>query len=388
MVKKPTKKPYFGRFDGVIKNTIDGLRDGGTAINKATFIGVVQGTLTASAPHTLITNGGHIDPASRGLRQSFYKRHNMVRRRKTSSRKSITDHERALLHEEFVETVNNDIEQFEIEDELVINFDETALPILPAESYTMNVRGGTNVRIVGAGDKRNITGVVGGSRAGDRIPWQLIYKGTTDRCHPDRNLFPPDWCITHSPNHWSTKATKLQYLIEIILEYVKGARERLSLARGDDYALVIFDYQTTNTRNPDFIAQLTQNRILWAIVPSGMTDTCQPMDQIVNRKIKSELKKKFTDYYASLLTKWLDEGNDATDFEFDSSWTALKRRHSMWLVSTYNAITADDIKRSFEICGLGGDEDLDMDGIGDTNSGGNDNEDFDSDADRRRNHNN
>ena len=65
----------------------------------------------------------------------------------------------------------------DILDELIINFDETSLPVLPVQSYAVNVRGSTDVKITGVKDKRNVTGVIGAARDGTRLPWQLIYKG-------------------------------------------------------------------------------------------------------------------------------------------------------------------------------------------------------------------
>ena len=45
---------------------------------------------------------------------------------------------------------------------------------------------------------------------GEYLPIQLIYKGTTDRCHPKAN-FPSDWDIFHSLNHWSNENTMKRY---------------------------------------------------------------------------------------------------------------------------------------------------------------------------------
>ena len=47
-----------------------------------------------------------------------------------------------------------------------MNFDETNLPVLPNQNYTMNIRGGHIVKIIGVDDKRNVTGVVAAVRDG------------------------------------------------------------------------------------------------------------------------------------------------------------------------------------------------------------------------------
>ena len=71
---------------------------------------------------------------------------------------------------------------------------------------------------------------------GDFLPTQLIYKGKTPRCHPHYQL-PPGWQVTHSPNHWSTEATMLEYVEHIIIPYVEKVRKDV----GDKPALAIVD---------------------------------------------------------------------------------------------------------------------------------------------------
>ena len=50
-------------------------------------------------------------------------------------------------------------------------------------------------------EKRHINAVMCSALTGEMLPIQLVYIGTTKRCHPPYN-FPGDWLISHSPNHW------------------------------------------------------------------------------------------------------------------------------------------------------------------------------------------
>ena len=83
-------------------------------------------------------------------------------------------------------------------------------------------------------DKWQITALFCGSLLGDFLPIQVIYKGKTTRCHPHFK-FPTDWHITHSPKHWSTEQTMLQYVDNIITPYVERVREIL----GENKAAVV-----------------------------------------------------------------------------------------------------------------------------------------------------
>ena len=93
-------------------------------------------------------------------------------------------------------------------------------------SWTMEQRGMKRVKMVGQNDKHQITAVFCGTLQGDFLPLQVIYKGKTACCHPHYE-FPPGWHITHSPNHWSTKLTMLQYIENIIKPYVRSVRDLL-----------------------------------------------------------------------------------------------------------------------------------------------------------------
>ena len=94
------------------------------------------------------------------------------------------------------------------------------------------------MEIGGLDDKRQITGIYAASLAGEFLPIQLIYQGKTNACHPSFQ-FPPDWDITHSPNHWSNEVLMEQYLNNIIVPYVEKKRQELGLAT-DFPALMIF----------------------------------------------------------------------------------------------------------------------------------------------------
>ena len=94
---------------------------------------------------------------------------------------------------------------FKMEDvpiELILNWDQTGIHIVPSSNWTMDKCRVKRVEMIGVGDKRQITAVFCGSVLGDFLPIQLIYKGKTNRCHP-KFKFPAGWHVTHSPKHWS-----------------------------------------------------------------------------------------------------------------------------------------------------------------------------------------
>ena len=85
----------------------------------------------------------------------------------------------------------------EIPSELVFNWDQTGLNLVPAANWTMEQEGTKCVRIKGLEDKQMINGVFCGNMKGKFRPIQLIYGCKTNRCHPPQS-FPSDWIITHN----------------------------------------------------------------------------------------------------------------------------------------------------------------------------------------------
>ena len=79
------------------------------------------------------------------------------------------------------------------------------------------------MEIAGIKDKRQITAVFCVSMMGKFLPVQLIYKGTTQCCHPHFK-FLLDWDIhvTHTKKHWSNEKTMLAYIKNIVLPFVEA----------------------------------------------------------------------------------------------------------------------------------------------------------------------
>ena len=71
------------------------------------------------------------------------------------------------------------------------------------------------------------------------MPFQVIYQGKTPACLP-RFVFPVDWNVTFTPNHWSNEDKTLEYINQVILPFIKKKRSDLKLP-DDHEALVIYD---------------------------------------------------------------------------------------------------------------------------------------------------
>jgi hypothetical protein len=189
----------------------------------------------------------------------------------------------------------------EIPADLILNWDQTGIKFVPCSSWTMEQRGARRVEMIGANDKRQITAVFCGSLLGDFLPLQLIYKGKTPRCHP-HFVFPSGWHITHSPKHWSTEETMLQYVDHIIVPYVRTVREKV----GDDKAALVIIDNFKGQVTESVTSLLDANNIHVCLLPPNTTDVLQPMDIAVNKPTKEFIKRQFEEWYSEQVMKQLD----------------------------------------------------------------------------------
>ncbi len=112
--------------------------------------------------------------------------------------------------------------------DLIINWDQIGLYLVPSTNWTMAKKRSTRIPICGLQDKRMITGVFCGSLIGEFLPPQLIYGGKTNRCHP-LSPFPSKWDITHNAKHWSNETTMIRYLDNVIVPFITSTRALLIL---------------------------------------------------------------------------------------------------------------------------------------------------------------
>ena len=276
-------------LDRKVQAYLKKVREGGGAVSARIVTAAAPGILLSCDKTRLEEYGGNIR-LNRHWAHSLLKRMHFVQRRATTAKSRHSSTNFSELQKSFLDDVVSTVVMEEIPAELIMNWDQTDIKLFPS-SWTMEM--------AGVGDKRRITAIFCGT-LGDFLPVQLIYQGKSPRCHPHYQ-FPSDWDVTHSPKHWSTEETMLQYISNIIVPYVEGTRCLLSnIAIMDN-----FKGQITALVN----ALLEKNDIHVCLLPPNTTDVLQPMDISVNDPAKDFLKGKFQEWYSTQVMEQL-EGQD------------------------------------------------------------------------------
>ena len=106
----------------------------------------------------LVEFGGHIN-LSRQWAYHLLGRMNYVRRKATTSKHKPTPQNFAELKETFLNDIAAVVGMEEITPELVLNWDQTGINLVPVSAWTMDKMGSKHVEITGVNDKRQITAV-------------------------------------------------------------------------------------------------------------------------------------------------------------------------------------------------------------------------------------
>ena len=325
------------------------IREKGGTVDTSVVVSAAHG-IAKSVHRTQLAEYGGPAVLNKSWARSLLRRMNFTKRKGTTKSK-ISIEEFHKLKKQFLQDIVDTVTMEDIPPELIINWDQTGLNLVPASSWTMALKGSRRVEIKGMNDKRQITAIFCVSLFGDLLPVQLIYTGKTDRCHPPF-AFPEDWLISHSPNHWSTEETMVEYIKAVINPYVNGVRARLGV--GDDKAaLAIFDH-FKGQLTPKITQLLEANNIQSVLIPPGCTDRLQPLDVSVNRSVKSLLSKEFQGWYANEIADQLQSCTVEELEPIDLSTAKMKCLGAQWLVNVVDnlASSPDIIVNGFVASGI------------------------------------
>ena len=342
----------LGEYDGMVKDYIHALRLAGGIVNRSIVVAAATGIIEHLDPSRLSKHGGDIT-IEHAWAKSFLSRLGFVRRKGTkAARKLPSDYEdiKASFLERVREAATTSTGSF-IPPQLILNFDQTNAKFVPVSEWTLEKSGTKQVSIVGLEDKREMTVLLCCTLSGELLSPQLIYAGKTERCHPSV-CFPDGWNITHSPNHWSTQETMMEFLDKILIPYVQQTRERMELPPTFP-AVAIFDVFAAHRCQP-FLDVLTANKIQPVFVPAGCTGELQPLDITVNAVFKRELKSSFSSWYAKQVSESLKNGKDIASVKVNLAISTIKPLHANWLMHVIIKIGAqhDTIRNGFEKVGV------------------------------------
>ena len=268
-MKKRGRPSALGEIiDQDVQKYIRALRQAGAPVSAQLIRAAAEGIVSAKDRNLLIENGGHVS-LTRGWAISILQRMGYIKRKATTKTSVFSNSEFQAKKGTFLSEVSGMVTAHKIPNQLILNWDQTGLQLVPSGNWTLEERGTRRVELTGLNDKRMITATFTCSLSGRFLPMQLLYTGKTSRCHPQFSGFPPEFDIWHSPNHWANQETTIRFINNVILPYINKTRQEMSL-RSDYPALAIFDVFRGQTVD-DVYALLENNHIYVVKVPSNCT---------------------------------------------------------------------------------------------------------------------
>uniref|UniRef100_A0A914VVG8 DDE-1 domain-containing protein n=1 Tax=Plectus sambesii TaxID=2011161 RepID=A0A914VVG8_9BILA len=337
-------------IDDKIQQHLHRLRSQGGTVNGAVVNAVTRVYLKKMDRARYQLEGEEI-LSKRSFFQSLMRRMGFVKQKGTKAAKTLPRNFDEL-RQNFFTKIGSLVKAHEISDQLVVNFDQTGISIVPTSSYTVEKEGARQVPVIGKDDKRQITVVFAVSLAGELLPPQLIYGGKTDACHP-KYRFLHNWLIDHTDNHWSTAASMVRYAHSIIIPYVCAQRLKLGLSQ-EKVALVIFDTYNAHRHNDQLHQLLKDNNIEFVYMPAACTRELQPLDAESgpNAIFKRLLKAKFSVWYSQELMEKLHISKEPQDITVPLSLTVLKPLHAAWVEEAFVNLQKHDFKVCWSNTGI------------------------------------
>ena len=181
------------------------MREWRTPIGSSTVIGIGKGILMRYEKQDQESKEPSIT-LNKDWAIGVLRRMNFTKRRANSKSKVLPSNF-SEIKEQFLLDVKAIVVMEEIPKELLINWDQKAIKMVPTSAWTMEKRGTKRVEIAAADNKRQITALFTCTAAGKFLPIQLIYEGSTNRCFPKMLLFLRDGTL-HAPQITSPMATQ------------------------------------------------------------------------------------------------------------------------------------------------------------------------------------
>lgn len=129
----------LGEFDADVIDYVKSLRNSGAIVNRQIVMAGARGIIKNKASHLLVENGGHVN-IERSWAESFLRRVGYVRRKGTkAARKLPFDFEEQKIT--FLSDVRDIISEHSIPEQLVLNFDQTNIMIIPCGNWTLEEQG-------------------------------------------------------------------------------------------------------------------------------------------------------------------------------------------------------------------------------------------------------
>ena len=217
--------------------------------------------------------------------------------------------------------------------------DQTGVHLVSASSWTYEMVGSSDVAVVGAEDKRQITVCVAASLRGDLLPLQCIFQGKTARSLPAATpaSIAARVDITHSDNHWSTQQTMQRWITHVLLPHAERMITLYELDANAHMVLLLDAWAVHKSAEFRGWLQREYPHIHLVYVPANCTSKLQLADVALQRPFKSHISQCFNEWAAAKIADQI-RGDKITGIAAQFGMTTLKPLVLQWCVDSWKGL--------------------------------------------------
>ena len=195
----------LGELDTRVQTAICHIRADGGTVNRHFTLSTATAIIKQRKPSLLKDHGGHLN-LTRHWCENLMKWIGLTKGKATKASRALPENFIQFNQEKqlYLSTIAQLMEDHQIPDSMIIKFDQTGVNIIPSSEWTMDDQGTKQVKVAGLGDKRKVTLALGCAMNGTILPPQVIYRGKTEKCHPNFH-FSDSWDIHTHPTNGLTR---------------------------------------------------------------------------------------------------------------------------------------------------------------------------------------
>ena len=137
--------PLLGDLDQIVIDHIKGIRLAGGIVNHRIVISAALGIVKHNDKSLLAEHGGPVS-LTRTWAESLLSRMGYIRRKETKAARKLPE-SFPEVKADFLQRIKSVVSQHNIPDDMIINFDQTGVPIVPVSNWTMDACGSKQVKL-------------------------------------------------------------------------------------------------------------------------------------------------------------------------------------------------------------------------------------------------
>ena len=299
---------------------VSSIRAQGQPVSGRVSSTVAKAFLEEKAPSVLERHGG-VAKVSVSTGARYLARSDMSYRKKTTSRIIPPDDKVADARDSFYRQLKDCFDDA-VDQDLVLNFDQTFHSYSPSRGFTWEKRGADRVQVADSKEGFTLLPVVSINGV---VAAQMIFPGSTATSLPSVQPGP----LLHylqTTSHWSNEETTLELFRKIIFPHIR--KRRAELGDPNAPALVLADAFKAHWTPAVVALVASESAIAYVAIPDCLTHLFQPLDLGIIAAIKSSVLRRKDEFMETEVRQAIKEGRGVI---LSKSRPVLRDRVTMYI---------------------------------------------------------